>query len=375
MEPRETTTPVTSTRHCAYCGFGMEHAAPVERFGEPFCSDAHAEEFVAGVRRARVEAAARRDIDAGTGIAVPPAHRAPAAHAGPSAWQDTFKRWACRGGPLLLLLALPLFWSGGTVAAAGGSLLSGLALLACPLGMYFMMRAMASHASGSNGAGAGHGQARPAPDDDRRPQGDSVRNKGTAAGLGVAGLLGLAGAAEAGTARATADAFQHVHALAFDAAGRVLWLGAHSGLYRSEDGGATWVKAGLPAQQHGPDVMAIAVHPSDAGMLYVGTHEVGVLKSTDAGRTWTAVNAGLGGHDVHGLAIDPNAPSKLHAEVREKGQGLYRTTDAGGKWVRVDDGPAGETKVLASVDISTGMGGIFLYAGTAEGLLRSPDCF
>ena len=42
---------------------------------------------------------------------------------------------------------------------------------------------------------------------------------------------------------------------------------------------------------------------------------------------------------------------------------------------RVDDGPAGEVKVLASVNVPTGMGGIFLYAGTGEGLLRSPDCF
>jgi hypothetical protein len=32
-------------------------------------------------------------------------------------------------------------------------------------------------------------------------------------------------------------------------------------------------------------------------------------------------------------------------------------------------------KVLASVNIPTGMGGIWLYAGTAEGLVRNPDCF
>jgi hypothetical protein len=43
--------------------------------------------------------------------------------------------------------------------------------------------------------------------------------------------------------------------------------------------------------------------------------------------------------------------------------------------VRVDDGPPGETKVLASVNIPTGMGGIFLYAGTGDGLQRNPDCF
>ena len=45
------------------------------------------------------------------------------------------------------------------------------------------------------------------------------------------------------------------------------------------------------------------------------------------------------------------------------------------KWYGVGVEPAGETKVLAAVNIPTGMGGIFLYAGTGEGLQRNPDCF
>jgi photosystem II stability/assembly factor-like uncharacterized protein len=169
--------------------------------------------------------------------------------------------------------------------------------------------------------------------------------------------------------------FEHVHALTFDAGGRALWLGAHTGLFRTEDDGRTWTKVPLPATDHGPDVMAVTPHPSEPDVVYVGTHEAGVLKSTNGGKAWAAVNAGVRGLDVHGLAIDPTAPSKLHALVREAGAGLYRTTDAGQKWVRVDDGPAGETKVLASVNIPTGMGGIFLYAGTGEGLQLSADCF
>jgi len=171
------------------------------------------------------------------------------------------------------------------------------------------------------------------------------------------------------------SAFGHVHALAFDAEGRTLWLGAHTGLFRSEDGGRTWGHVTLPAAGHGPDVMGVTPHPVDSEVLYVGTHDSGVLKTTSAGKTWSAMNVGLRGLDVHGLAIDPSAPSKLHTLVREAGAGLYRTTDGGQKWVRVDDGPAGETKVLTSVNIPTGMGGIFLYAGTGEGLQLSPDCF
>lgn len=169
--------------------------------------------------------------------------------------------------------------------------------------------------------------------------------------------------------------FEHIHALAMDAEGRTLLLGAHTGLFRSEDGGRSWQKLALSTKHSHLDVMAVTPDPREPKTIYIGTHEAGVFKSTDGGVTWKEMNNGVGGPDVHGLAIDPNAPSKLHAAVREKGAGIYRTTDGGGKWTRVDDGPEGEMKVLTSVNISTGMGGIFLYAGTSGGLQRSPDCF
>jgi hypothetical protein len=123
---------------CAYCGHAIagDLGAPA-RFGEHFCSEEHAEEFVARVRAARIEAAANlggnRSEDQG-GRSVAP---------GQQSWRDALKRSACWAAPVLLLLAVPLFWSGGW-GAAGGSILSAIAFLACPLGMYFMMRGMKS---------------------------------------------------------------------------------------------------------------------------------------------------------------------------------------------------------------------------------------
>lgn len=199
----------------------------------------------------------------------------------------------------------------------------------------------------------------------------------------VAAVIALvAGPAAAQDKRATGSAaqggqpsFEHVHALTMTADGRTLFLGAHSGLFRSEDAGRSWQPVALPSKHPHVDVMAVTPHTEDARTIYVATHEAGVFKTTDGGRTWHEANAGLAGVDVHGLAIDPREPQKLHAAVRDKGEGIYRSTDGGGTWVRVDDGPGGEIKVLGSVNISTGMGGIFLYAGTAEGLQRNPDCF
>lgn len=128
--------------YCGYCGHPLGAAPVSERFGERFCSEAHAERFAEGVRIARMESAARREAGEASACSLPPAGR--------RTWQDYVKRGACWGGPLLLLLAIPLFWSGGAVAAAGGSLLSVLALLACPVGMYFMMRTMGNMSHGDD---------------------------------------------------------------------------------------------------------------------------------------------------------------------------------------------------------------------------------
>ncbi len=176
-------------------------------------------------------------------------------------------------------------------------------------------------------------------------------------------------------AAADGNLFEHVHALAFDPDGRTLVLGAHSGLFRSEDGGRSWQQVALPGAHPHIDVMAVTPHPESATTTYVATHEAGVLKTTDGGHTWREANHGLGGLDVHGLALDARDPKKLYAMVRGKGEGLYRSTDEAGQWVRVDDGPGGEVKSLTSVNAPTGMGGIFLYAATGAGLQRNPDCF
>lgn len=201
----------------------------------------------------------------------------------------------------------------------------------------------------------------------------------TVQGQEKASLL-LSAAAQEGhqmkmSAKKAGEGFQHVHALAMDVEGRTLFLGTHAGLFRSGDRGRSWKKVALSATQSSLDMMGMTPDPKDPKTIYVATHEAGVFKSTDGGETWKQVNNGLGGMDVHGLAIDPITPQKLHAAVREKGEGIYKTTDGGGKWTRVDDGPQGEIKVLTSVNIPTGMGGIFLYAGTSTGLQRSPDCF
>src|SRR5260370_42508997 len=93
--------------HCAYCGrpIASEADAP-ERFGERFCSASHAEEFVAGVRGARMAKAAhaedRAAIEVGKACALTTSSQ--------RRWRDSLKRGIRWAAPLLALIAVPLVW-------------------------------------------------------------------------------------------------------------------------------------------------------------------------------------------------------------------------------------------------------------------------
>ena len=123
-------------RYCARCGQPAgAGAAVIDRFGEAFCSAAHAEEFVQAVRTARVETAA-----AGR-TAVEQPGGSPAGAVPQRDWKASLGKALCWGAPLLVV-AFVLAGGTGACVGAAGAVLPFLAALACPLGMYFMMRAM-----------------------------------------------------------------------------------------------------------------------------------------------------------------------------------------------------------------------------------------
>jgi hypothetical protein len=124
--------------YCSFCGErARAEGPPVERFGEVFCSDEHADAFVREVRKARVQTAAS--------VGVPDAQAAcesqsTTAQPRPGGWKRNLTWAVCCGAPLLAIVILA--GGGGALLGAAGGLLPLLALLACPLAMFFMMRAM-----------------------------------------------------------------------------------------------------------------------------------------------------------------------------------------------------------------------------------------
>ena len=85
-----------------------------------------------------------------------------------------------------------------------------------------------------------------------------------------------------------------VRGVAFeDATGNVLWAvtaGGTQHVFRSADGGATWVdkSANLP----NVPANVVAVDPNASNTIYVGT-EIGLYRSTDSGQSWTRYGTGL----------------------------------------------------------------------------------
>lgn len=138
--------PVT---HCGFCGVDLDGASSVApRFGEAFCSEAHADAFVGEVRAARAKVVALAGSVAtdggGTG-------RGGQEKAATGRWdlKRALTLVACCGLPILAVVVLA--GGGGALLGAGATVLPVLALLACPLGMLFMMWGMRNH--GKDGSG------------------------------------------------------------------------------------------------------------------------------------------------------------------------------------------------------------------------------
>lgn len=132
----------------------------------------------------------------------------------------------------------------------------------------------------------------------------------------------------------------------------------------------------LPAPRS--PIRAMAGHRDRPGRLFAALEGGGLDRSGDGGRTWAATSDGLPLAQVTALAIAAGAPDTIYAALA--GDGLWRSEDAGTSWSFVMDRPwlaeaEREVLTLASVNLASGMGGIWIYAGTDQGVTRVPDCF
>jgi len=140
------------------------------------------------------------------------------------------------------------------------------------------------------------------------------------------------------------------------------------GVYKSRDGGETWVSGTPPVRQ----AFSIAVDPQHPDTIYAGLFSPApVIKSLDVGTRWNAASTGLPGGDVFALALDPQNPDIVYAGLDYGSRGVYKSVDGGASWSSSNSGlPL--IRSVASLAIDPRNPSI-LYAATDQGVFESAD--
>lgn len=162
---------------------------------------------------------------------------------------------------------------------------------------------------------------------------------------------------------------------------RRIYVGyATSGVWKSDDNGATWQS--IFDDYATSSIGDIAVAPSNPDIVWVGTGEanlfrasmpgVGVYKSADAGRTFT--HSGLTDtQTIARIVVHPTNPEIVyvaasgHAWTENELRGVFKTTDGGRNWTKVlyrNPGAGAIDLVMDPSDSNT------LYAATWQRMRR-----
>jgi photosystem II stability/assembly factor-like uncharacterized protein len=170
------------------------------------------------------------------------------------------------------------------------------------------------------------------------------------------------------------------------------------GVYRSTDGGKSWVHLGLAETKH---IGALWVDPTSAdvavvaalGHVFGPNEERGLFRTEDGGRTWTRVlylDPDTGAADIAGT---PELPDVLFAslwQVRRHpwldyfqptvgpGSGIYKSVDGGRGWVEVagsglPKGPLGRIELAVAPNTGARRVWATIEATEGGGLYRSED--
>ena len=137
--------------------------------------------------------------------------------------------------------------------------------------------------------------------------------------------------------------------------GDLIFAGAEpAALYRSSDGGESWEEcrgfAGMPESAqwgfHGSrksHVRELRIRPGDRDSIYAGIEVGGIVRSRNGGATWEQ----LGGTDpdIHTIHVSRSRPETVYTATAN---GPYRSDDAGDTWKLVNSGLAKRYSVPVS---------------------------
>jgi photosystem II stability/assembly factor-like uncharacterized protein len=169
-----------------------------------------------------------------------------------------------------------------------------------------------------------------------------------------------------------------------------MWIAISTGgVYRTDDGGETWVPRNkgicarfMPPDQQYPEwgqcVHKVVIHPSNPSRMFL-QHHWGVYRSDNAGDSWDDIGKALPSDFGFAMEIDPHAANTVYIipiesdEFRCTPEGklrVYRTKDGGDSWHPLTAGlpqeDALETILRDNLD-ADGNSPTGLYFGTRSG--------
>lgn len=156
---------------------------------------------------------------------------------------------------------------------------------------------------------------------------------------------------------------------------RTIWVGTGEannrnsvawgdGIYKSTDGGETWSNMGLKDTHQ---IARVVTHPTDRDLVYVAaighlwgySGNRGLFKTTNGGKTWMKLAGGLPDDGKTGcteVVMDPGNPDVLYSAFYHRlrrpfrfdsggpNGGIFKSTNAGKGWTKLTNGlPTGET--------------------------------
>ena len=142
--------------------------------------------------------------------------------------------------------------------------------------------------------------------------------------------------------------------------------GPRAGVIFSSDAGATWTSIG-GAVTAGTDVSSVLVNGQN---MFVASRaqgsdvvNTGLFRSTDGGLSFIQISGsgGLPTGGVTSLAADPSNPNRLYAAVTQSG--IFRSDDLGKTWTNITPRGSGIDTKTANIQLSVGAGGQSLFMG------------
>jgi photosystem II stability/assembly factor-like uncharacterized protein len=147
-----------------------------------------------------------------------------------------------------------------------------------------------------------------------------------------------------------------------------LVAGTLDGVYRSRDASKTWERISPERDQELRNLDSLAIDPHDPQIIYAGTFHL-PWKTADGGRTWRPIHEGMiDDSDVMSLLVDAETPRRIYASACS---GIYRSDDAAAQWRKIQGIPYTARRTYAIAQDPRQPGSV--YAATSEGLWKTAD--